>query len=64
MPWAAGAGLELEVEPPPAVAALLRTLGVACNSKVLYVVRSAFTDLPPSILRDERSQYLLDHELL
>ena len=36
MPWAAGAGLELEVEPPPAVAALLRTLGVACNSKVLY----------------------------
>ena len=35
MPWAAGAGLELEVEPPPAVAALLRTLGVACNSKVV-----------------------------
>ena len=31
MPWAAGAGLELEVEPPPAVAALLRTLGVACK---------------------------------
>ena len=36
MPWAAGAGLELEVEPPPAVAALLRTLGVACNSKVVW----------------------------
>ena len=63
MPWAAGAGLELEVEPPPAVAALLRTLGVACNSKVVWS-DTAFTDLPPSILRGERSQYLLHHELL
>lgn len=63
MPWAAGAGLELEVEPPPAVAALLRTLGVAC--KVVWSdIELELTDPPPFILRDERSQYLLDHEVL
>ena len=49
MPWAAGAGLELEVEPPPAVAALLRTLGVACNSKVVWSDQHSQNHRFPSI---------------